>query len=168
LANRQDFNAHSFPDYRQEDIRSRRLKWAGFISGLSTTAGNDMQNVKKQLGIARTWGFAVLVAAISLAACVSNYSYTQVSPSEAVSVLHPGDAVEITRKNDSVVYLRIKEIDDTEVLGSDQTSMFGRIKKTIPLDDIASISLSRKEGYDSEQTIEAWSYLLILWPFFVF
>ena len=118
--------------------------------------------------VAPALGILVLVTAISLTGCVSNYSYTKVPPSEAASVLHAGDAVEITRKDDSVVYLRIKEIDGTEVSGSDQTSMFGRTKNTIPLDDIASISLSRKEGYDIDQTIEAWSYLLILWPFFVF
>jgi hypothetical protein len=118
--------------------------------------------------VAPAWGILVLVTAISLTGCVSNHSYTQVPPSKAASILHAGDAVEITRKDDSVVYLKIKEIDDTEVFGSDQTSMFGRIKTTIPLDDIASISLSRKEGYDTSQTIEAWSYLLILWPFFVF
>jgi len=118
--------------------------------------------------VAPALGILVLVTAISLTGCVSNYSYTKVPPSEAASVLHAGDAVEITRKDDSVVYLKIKEIDDTEVSGSDQTSMFGRIKNTIPLDDVASISLSEKEGYDTDQTIEAWSYLLILWPFFVF
>ena len=118
--------------------------------------------------VAPAWGILVLVTAISLTGCVSNHSYTQVPPSKAASTLHAGDAVEITRKDESVVYLKIKEIDDTEVFGSDQTSMFGRIKITIPLDDIASISLSRKEGYDTSQTIEAWSYLLILWPFFVF
>ena len=128
-----------------------------------------MQDVQMQLRIAPARGFIVLIAAISLAACVSNYSTTSVFPDDAPNVLRAGDAVSITRKDDSVVYLKIKEIDDTEVFGSDQMSMFGRIKKTIPMDDIASISLSRKiEGYDSEQTIEAWSYLLILWPFFVF
>ena len=129
---------------------------------------NDMKDAHVPCVIAPAWGILVLVAAISLTGCVSNNSYTQVPPSKAASILHAGDAVEITRKDDSVVYLKIKEIDDTEVFGSDQTSMFGRVKITIPLDDIAKISLSRKEGYDTEQTIEAWSYLLILWPFFVF
>ena len=129
---------------------------------------NGMKDAHVLCVVAPAWGILILVTAISLTGCVSNYSYTQVPPSEAASVLHAGDAVEITRKDDSVVYLKIKEIDDTEVFGSDQTSMFGRIKNTIPLDDIASISLSTKEGYDTEQTIEAWSYLLILWPFFVF
>jgi len=118
--------------------------------------------------VAPTWGILILVTAISLTGCVSTHSYTQVPPSEAASVLHAGDAVEITRKDDSVIYLKIKEIDDTELVGSDQTSMFGRIKETIPLDDIANISLETKNGHDTEQTIEAWSYLLILWPFFVF
>jgi len=127
-----------------------------------------MKDAHVRCVVAPVWGILVLVTAISLTGCVSNYSYTKVPPSEAASVLHAGDAVEITRKDDSVVYLRIKEIDDTEVSGSDQTSMFGRIKNTIPLDDVASISLSKKEGYDTDQTIEAWSYLLILWPFFVF
>jgi hypothetical protein len=129
---------------------------------------NGMKNSHVPHVVAPAWGILVLVTAISLTGCVSNYSYTEVSPSEAASVLHAGDAVEIIRKDDSVIYLIIKEIDSTEVFGSDQTSMFGRIKKTIPLDDIASISLSTKEGYDTGQTIEAWSYLLILWPFFVF
>jgi len=129
---------------------------------------NGMKDARITRVAAPTWGILVLVTAISLTGCISNYSYTQVPPSEAASVLHAGDAVEITRKDDSVIYLKIKEIDDTEVFGSDQTSVFGRIKKTIPLDDIASISLSSKEGYDTEQTIEAWSYLLILWPLFVF
>ncbi|NIL93238.1 MAG: hypothetical protein GTO71_02085 [Woeseiaceae bacterium] len=114
------------------------------------------------------WAISVLVTAITSTGCVSTYSYTQVSPSEAPSVLQTGDAVEITKKDDSVILLKIIEIDDTEVFGSDQTSMFGRIKKTIPLDDITRIRLPSKEGYDTEQTIEAWSYLLILWPFFVF
>jgi len=127
-----------------------------------------MKDAHVRCVVAPVWGILVLVTAISLTGCVSNHSYTQVPPSKAASTLHAGDAVEITRKDDSVVYLKIKEIDDTEVFGSDQTSMFGRIKMTIPLDDIASISLSRKEGYDTSQTIEAWSYLLILWPFFVF
>lgn len=130
--------------------------------------GNGMKDAHVPRVAAPTWRILVLITVISLTGCVANHSYTQVPPSEAASVLHAGDAVEITRKDDSVIYLKIKEIDDTEVFGSDQTSMFGRIKKTIPLDDIASISLSKKEGYDTEQTIEAWSYLLILWPFFVF
>jgi len=129
---------------------------------------NEMKDAHLPRVVAPALGILVLVTAISLTGCVSNYSYTKVPPSEAASVLHAGDAVEITRKDDSVVYLKIKEIDDTEVSGSDQTSMFGRIKNTIPLDDVASISLSEKEGYDTDQTIEAWSYLLILWPFFVF
>ena len=129
---------------------------------------NGMKDAHLPRVVAPALGILVLVTAISLTGCVSNYSYTKVPPSEAASVLHAGDAVEITRKDDSVVYLKIKEIDDTEVSGSDQTSMFGRIKNTIPLDDVASISLSEKEGYDTDQTIEAWSYLLILWPFFVF
>jgi hypothetical protein len=129
---------------------------------------NGMKDAHVRRVIAPAWGILVLVTAISLTGCISNYSYTQVPPSEAASVLHAGDAVEITRKDDSVIYLKIKEIDDTEVFGSDQTSMFGRIKKTIPLDDIASISLSQKEGYNTDESIEAWSYLLILWPFFVF
>ena len=111
----------------------------------------------------------MLVAAISLAGCISNYSQTSVLPAEAAHVLRGGDTVTITRKDGSIVYLRIKEINDNEVYGSDQTSMFGRVKKTIPLDDVASISLSRTEkGFNTEETIEAWSYLLILWPFFVF
>ena len=77
--------------------------------------------------------------------------------------------MQIIRKDDSEVLLKIKEIDDTEIFGSDQTSTFGRIKKTIPLNDITSIQVWQKTGgYDVEQTIEAWSYLLILWPFFVF
>lgn len=113
-------------------------------------------------------GILVLATAIALTGCVSNYSYTQVPPEKAARVLHAGDEVEITRNDDSVVLLKIKEINDTEVFGSDQTSMFGRRKSTIPLDDIASIRLSEKAGYDTEQSIEAWSYLLILWPFFVF
>ena len=129
---------------------------------------NGVKDAHVRRVVAPAWGILVLVTAISLTGCVANHSYTQIPPSEAASVLHAGDAAEITRKDDSVVYLKIKEIDDTEVFGSDQTSMFGRIKNTIPLDDIASISLSRKEGYDTGQTIEAWSYLLILWPFFVF
>jgi len=129
---------------------------------------NGMKDTHVRLVVAPAWGILVLVTAISLTGCVSNYSYTQVPPKEAASVLHAGDVVEITRKDDSVVYLKIKEIDDTEVFGSDQTSMFGRVKNTIPLDDVVSISLSKKEGYDTNQTIEAWSYLLILWPFFVF
>jgi hypothetical protein len=114
------------------------------------------------------YGILVLTTAIALTGCVSNYSYTQVPPEEAARVLHAGDEVEITRNDDSVVLLKIKEINDTEVFGSDQTSMFGRRKSTIPLDNIASIRLAEKAGYDTEQSIEAWSYLLILWPFFVF
>jgi len=129
---------------------------------------NGMNDPCVRRVVAPAWGISILVTAILLTGCVSNYTYTQVPPSEAASVLHAGDAVEITRKDDSVVYLKVKEIDDAGVFGSDQTSMFGRIKKSIPLDDIASINLAMKDGYDTEQTIEAWSYLLILWPFFVF
>ena len=129
---------------------------------------NGMKDTHVRRVVAPTWRILVLVTAISLAGCVSNHSYTQVPPGQAASVLHAGDAVEITRKDDSIIYLKIKEINDNEITGSDQTSMFGRIKNTIPLDDVASISLSEKEGYDTDQTIEAWSYLLILWPFFVF
>jgi hypothetical protein len=111
----------------------------------------------------------LLTGAICLAGCISNSSYTHVPAGEAASVLQPGDTVQIIRKDDSEVLLKIKEIDDTEIFGSDQTSTFGRIKKTIPLNDITSIQVWQKTGgYDVEQTIEAWSYLLILWPFFVF
>ena len=116
----------------------------------------------------RSKGILGLATAIALTGCVSNYSYTQVPPDTAAHVLHAGDEVEITRIDESVVLLKIREINDTEVFGSDQSSMFGRRKSTIPLDSVASIRLSEKAGYDTEQTIEAWSYLLILWPFFVF
>ncbi len=120
-------------------------------------------------GLASVLGVLLLAAAISLTGCVSNYSTTSVLPGDAASVLRPGDNVTITRKDDSVVSLKVKEVDDSEVYGSNQMSMFGRIKERIPLSDIASISLSRKEkGTDVGTTIEAWSYLLILWPFFVF
>ena len=113
--------------------------------------------------------FLILLAMISVVGCVSNYSSTAVRPSEAAKVLRPGDEVVITLEDDSVLNLRVKEIDEAEVSGSDQASMFGRVKNTIPISDIRSISLSNKdEGYDAEQTLEAWSYLLILWPFFVF
>jgi len=135
----------------------------------SIGGANDMKDAQLQRTIIPAWGLIMLVAAISLTGCVSNYSTTSVLPGEAASVLRPGDHVTITRKDDSVVSLKVKEIDDSEVYGSNQASMFGRIKETIPLSEIASISLSRKEaGTDSGTTIEAWSYLLILWPFFVF
>jgi hypothetical protein len=118
--------------------------------------------------VATAWRVLLLVAAISMTGCVSSYSYVQVPPAEAASVLQVGDNVEITGKDGSVELLKLREISDTELIGSDQTSTFGRKKMTIPVDDIAGISLSKKEGADAEGTIEAWSYLLILWPFFVF
>ena len=109
----------------------------------------------------------MLLALFSLGGCVSNRSYMQVAPGEAESVLRVGDAVEITRKDQSVVYLKLKEINSAKVVGSDQTSMFGHVTVAVPLDEVTSIRRSKKEGYDAEQTIEAWSHLLILWPFFV-
>ena len=61
-------------------------------------------------------------------------------------------------RDETVVHLKVKAIDDTEVYGSNQMSMFGRIKETIPLSDVASIKLDKKgEGYDIDQNIEAWS-----------
>ena len=128
-----------------------------------------MKDVQSQRTVAPIWGFVVLMATISVTCCISNSSTVSVSPDEAVTVLRPGDAVEVTRKDETVVHLKVKEIDDTEVYGSNQMSMFCRIKETIPLSDVASIRLCKKgKGYDTDQTIEAWSYLLILWPFFVF
>ena len=128
-----------------------------------------MKDGQSQRMVAPIWGFVVLMATISVTGCVSNYSNVSVPSNEAATILRPGDAVEITRKDDTVVHLKVKEIDDTEVYGSNQMSMFGRIKETIPLSDVASIKLYRKEeGYDANATIEIWSYLLILWPFFVF
>jgi hypothetical protein len=128
-----------------------------------------MKDVQSQRTVAPIWVLVVLMATISVTGCISNSSNVSVSPDEAATVLRPGDAVEITRKDETVVHLKVKKIDDTEVYGSNQMSMFGRIKETIPLSDVASINLYKKgEGYDTDQTIEAWSYLLILWPFFVF
>ena len=128
-----------------------------------------MKDAQMQHTVAPVSRLIMLVATISLGGCISNYSLSPVLPGEAAQVLRKGDTVTITRKDDSVVHLKIREIDVYEIYGSDQTSMFGRVKKTIPLDDVASISLSRTEkGFNTEETIEAWSYLLILWPFFVF
>jgi uncharacterized lipoprotein YajG len=112
-------------------------------------------------------GIFILVAAIWLTGCVANYSHTQVLPDAATNVLRVGDEVEITRKDDSTAYFEIKEINDAEVSGSLLTSMVGR-DVSIPFSDIAAIKLYTKEGYDAGETFEAWSYLLILWPFFVF
>jgi hypothetical protein len=126
-----------------------------------------MKDEQLQRTVAPIWGFIMLVATISLTGCVSNYSHTQVLPDDAVNVLRVGDEVEISRKDDSTAYIKIKEINDAEVSGSLLTNMFGR-NVSIPFSDIDSITLYTKEGHDSEQTIEAWSYLLILWPFFVF
>jgi hypothetical protein len=145
--------------------RSRRLARVSLIR--STTGGNDMKDEQLQRTVAPIWGFIMLVATISLTGCVSNYSHTQVLPDDAVNVLRVGDEVEISRKDDSTAYFKIKEINDAEVSGSLLTNMFGR-NVSIPFSDIDSITLYTKEGHDSEQTIEAWSYLLILWPFFVF
>jgi len=111
-------------------------------------------------------GIFILGAAIWLTGCVANYSHTQVLPDDAVNVLRVGDEVEITRKDDTAAYFKVEEISDAEVSGSLLTSMVGR-DVSIPLSEVASITLYTKEGHDSEQTIEAWSYLLILWPFFL-
>jgi len=111
-------------------------------------------------------GIFILGAAIWLTGCVANYSHTQVLPDDAVNVLRVGDEVEITRKDDTAAYFKVEEISDAEVSGSLLTSMVGR-DVSIPLSEVASITLYTKEGHDAEQTIEAWSYLLILWPFFL-
>jgi len=116
--------------------------------------------------VAPIWGIFILGAAIWLTGCVANYSHTQVLPDDAVNVLRVGDEVEITRKDDTAAYFKVEEINDAEVSGSLLTSMVGR-DVSIPLSEVASITLYTKEGHDSEQTIEAWSYLLILWPFFL-
>ena len=123
--------------------------------------------IEVRRGFVLVFGTFILIAAISLTGCVANYSNTQVLPDDAVNVLRVGDEVEISRKDDSTAYFKIKEINDAEVSGSSLTNMFGR-NVSIPFSDIDSITLYTKEGHDSEQTIEAWSYLLILWPFFVF
>jgi hypothetical protein len=128
--------------------------------------GKDMKLATNQRMVAPVLGIFILVAAIWLTGCVANYSHTQVPPDAATNVLHVGDEVEITRKDDSTAYFKIKEIDDAEVSGSLLTSMVGR-DVSIPFSDIAVIKLYTKEGYDAEQTFEAWSYLLILWPFFL-
>ena len=57
---------------------------------------NEMKDAHLPRVVAPALGILVLVTAISLTGCVSNYSYTKVPPSEAASVLHAGDAVEIT------------------------------------------------------------------------
>ena len=116
--------------------------------------------------LASVLGVLFLAAAISVAGCAS-YSHSAVRPSDAASVLHVGDEVEIKRKDDSTAYLKIKEISDTEISGSLLTNMFGR-NVSIPFSDIESITLYTKDGYDAGETFEALSYLLILWPFFVF
>ena len=120
-----------------------------------------------QRRVAPVWGIFILGAAIWLTGCVANYSSTQVLPDDAENVLSVGDEVEISRKDDSTAYFKIKEINDAEVFGSLLTNMFGR-NVSIPFSDIDSITLYTKEGYDAEDSFEAWSYLLILWPFFVF
>ena len=86
--------------------------------------------------------------------------------SDAVSVLRVGDEVEITCKDDTTAYLKIKEISDTEVSGSLLTNTFGR-NVSIPFSDIDSMTLYTKDGYDAGEAFEALSYLLILWPFFL-
>jgi hypothetical protein len=116
-------------------------------------------------GVASVLGVLFLAAAISVAGCAS-YSHSDVQASDAVSVLRVGDEVEITRKDDTTAFLKIKEISDTEVSGSLLTNMFGR-KVSIPFSDIDSITRYTKDGYDVGEAFEALSYLLILWPFFL-
>jgi len=138
--------------------------------GFRHTVDNKGQNMKvatRQRRVAPVWGIFILGAAIWLTGCVANYSNTQVLPDDAVNVLRVGDEVEISRKDNSTAYFKIKEINDAEVSGSLLTNMFGR-NVSIPFSDIDSITLYTKEGYDAGKTFEAWSYLLILWPFFVF
>jgi len=94
----------------------------------------------------------LLAAAISVAGCAS-YSHTDVPPSAAANVLSVGDEVEITRKDGTTAYFKVKEISDAEVSGSLLTNMFGR-KVSIPFTDIASITLYKKDGHDSQQTAE--------------
>jgi len=117
-------------------------------------------------GLASVFGVLLLAAASLVAGCAS-YSPSNVQPSDAANVLRVGDEVEITRKDDTTAYLKIEEISDTEVSGSLLTNMFGR-NVSIPISDIDSITLYTKDGYDAGETFEALSYLLILWPFFVF
>ena len=126
-----------------------------------------MWMIEIRQGFVSVFGTLILVAAISLTGCVANFSQSPVSPDDAANVLRVGDEVQISRKDDSTAYLKIKEISDAEVSGSLLTSMVGR-DVSIPFSDIAAINLYTKEGYDAGQTFEAWSYLLILWPFFVF
>jgi hypothetical protein len=137
--------------------------------GFRHTVDNKCENMKVatiQRRIAPVWGIFMLGAAIWLTGCVANYSHTQVLPDDAVNVLRVGDEVEISRKDDSTAYLKVKEINDAEVSGSLLTNMFGR-NVSIPFSDIDSITLYTKEGYDAGETFEALSYLLILWPFFL-
>lgn len=94
----------------------------------------------------------LLAAAISVAGCAS-YSHTDVPPSDAVHVLRVGDEVEITRKDDTTAYFKVEEISDAEVSGSLMTNMFGR-NVSIPIAEIASITLYTKDGHDSQQTAE--------------
>lgn len=116
-------------------------------------------------GLASALGVLLLAAAISVSGCAS-YSYTGVQPSDAASVLQVGDEVNITRKDDTTAYLKIKELSDTELSGSLLTKMFGR-NVSVPFSDIDSITLYTKDGYDAGEAFEALSYLLILWPFFL-
>jgi hypothetical protein len=116
-------------------------------------------------GLASLSGVLLLAAAISVAGCAT-YSPSGVQPSDAANILRVGDEVEITRKDDTTAYFKIKEISSTEVSGSLLTNMFGR-NVSIPFSDIDSITLYTKDGHDVGEAFEALSYLLILWPFFL-
>ena len=101
---------------------------------------------------ARLLQASLLAATILMAACAS-YSRTVVPPGDVPSVLAVGDEVEITRRDGTTAFLKIRAISDTAVSGSLLTNVFGR-HVSIPISEIASATRYTRAGIDTRVTAE--------------
>ena len=111
-------------------------------------------------------GHPVRVAAATLIilclhGCATKTVATGISPDDAQTLLASGDEISVISKDRTYLVMQVEKVDELAITGEDNQIM---------LTDIESITLleEKRTAAPLWETLEAASYLLILWPFFVF
>ena len=103
---------------------------------------------------------AVLTASLASGCATKSIAIAGIEPDDASRVLSPGDEVHVRGRGYSYLPLVVEEVTDEEIVGEDAS---------IPLDEIETINVMQTtrsmQGF--WEGLEAATYLLILWPFFV-
>jgi uncharacterized lipoprotein YajG len=102
-----------------------------------------------------------ILAVLALCSCATEQIAVGISPDEATALLSAGDEISVVGKDRRYAVMKVQEIDEQTITGE---------TNQILLADVESITLmeTKRTAAPLWETLEAASYLLILWPFFVF